>query len=62
MGGIQAVPVPYRGSPQAMTDVMSGQVDFMFIDLSVAIPQLQGGKLKALGVTTKERFPVIPQV
>lgn len=62
MGDIKAVPVPYRGSPQAMTDVMSGQVDFMFVDLSVAIPQLQGGKLKALGVTTKERFPIIPQV
>ena len=62
MGDIKVVAVPYRGAPQAMTDVMSGQVDFMFVDLSVAIPQLQGGKLKALGVTTKERFPVIPEV
>ena len=62
MGNINVTPVPYRGAPQAMTDVMSGQVDFMFVDLSVAIPQLKGGKLKALGVTTKERFSVIPEV
>lgn len=62
MGGIKAVGVSYRGSPQALTDVMSGQVDFMFVDLSLAVPQIQGGKLKALGVTTRERFPVVPNI
>lgn len=62
MGGIKTMPVPYKGSPQALTDVMSGRVDFMFVDLSLAIPQIEGGKLKALGVTTKGRFPVVPDI
>jgi tripartite-type tricarboxylate transporter receptor subunit TctC len=62
MGDIKTMPVPYKGSPQALTDVMSGRVDFMFVDLSLAIPQIQGGKLKALGVTTKGRFPVVPDI
>lgn len=62
MGGIKTTPVGYKGSPQALTDVMSGRVDFMFVDLSLAIPQIEGGKLKALGVTTKGRFPVVPDI
>jgi tripartite-type tricarboxylate transporter receptor subunit TctC len=62
MGDIKAMPVPYKGSPQALTDVMSGRVDFMFVDLSLAIPQIEGGKLKALGVTTRGRFPVVPDI
>jgi tripartite-type tricarboxylate transporter receptor subunit TctC len=41
---------------------MSGRVDFMFVDLSLAIPQIEGGKLKALGVTTRGRFPVVPDI
>jgi len=62
MGGIKSVGVSYRGSPQALTDVMARQVDFMFVDLSLAIPQIQGGKLKALGVTTRSRFPLVPDI
>lgn len=62
MGGIKAVGVPYKGSPQALVDVMSGQVDFMFVDLSLAIPQIEAGKLKALGVTTKTPFSVVPKI
>jgi tripartite-type tricarboxylate transporter receptor subunit TctC len=62
MGKIQAQGVSYRGSPQALTDVMSGQVQFMFVDMSLAVPQMQGGKLKALGVTSKDRFPLLPAV
>lgn len=62
MGGIETVSVPYKGSPQALVDVMSRQVDFMFVDLSLAIPQIEGGKLKALGVTTESRFSVVPDI
>jgi tripartite-type tricarboxylate transporter receptor subunit TctC len=62
MGNIKTVPVPYKGSPQALTDVMSGQVDFMFVDLSLAVPQIKGGRLKALGVTSRDRFPVVPDI
>lgn len=62
MGGIKAVPVAYKGSPQALVDVMSRQVDFMFVDLSLAVPQIKGGKLKALGVTTPTRFSMVPDI
>jgi tripartite-type tricarboxylate transporter receptor subunit TctC len=62
MGGIKTVSVAYKGSPQALTDVMSRQVDFMFVDLSLAVPQIQGGKLKALGVTTPSRFSIVPDI
>jgi tripartite-type tricarboxylate transporter receptor subunit TctC len=41
---------------------MSRQVDFMFVDLSLAVPQIQGGKLKALGVTTPSRFSIVPDI
>jgi tripartite-type tricarboxylate transporter receptor subunit TctC len=62
MGGIDVLPVPYKGSPQALTDVMGGLIDFMMIDLAIAIPQIQAGKVKALGVTTRERFPLVPEI
>ena len=62
MGKVDTVPVPYKGSPQALTDVMSGQIDFLFVDLSVAIPQIEGGKIKALGVTSRERFALVPDI
>ncbi len=62
MGKFQALPVAYKGSPQALIDVMSGQVDFMFVDLSVAVSQLAAGKVKAFGVSTKARFPQAPTI
>ena len=45
-----------------VSDVMSGQIDFLFVDLSVAIPQIEGGKIKALGVTSRERFALVPDI
>ncbi|WP_158906274.1 tripartite tricarboxylate transporter substrate binding protein [Burkholderia sp. L27(2015)] len=62
MGNLKGVPVPYPGSPQAMTDVMGGRVNVMFVDLSPALPQIKAGTLKALGVTTKDRFPLVPDI
>ncbi len=62
MGKFEAVPVGYKGSPQALVDLMSGQVDFMFVDLSVATSQLAAGKVKAFGVSTKSRFPQAPNI
>lgn len=62
MGGLKTVPVGYPGSPQAMTDVMAGRVNVMFVDISPALPQIKAGKLKALGVTTTQRFPLVPDI
>ena len=45
-----------------MTDVMGGRVNVMFVDLSPALPQIKAGTLKALGVTTKDRFPLVPDI
>lgn len=54
--------VPYRGQPQAMTDLLGGRVDVLFATMTVAIPQVEAGKLQALGVTAKQRVPTLPNV
>ena len=52
--------VPYKGTPPAMMDVSTGQVTFMFDQLTAAQPLIQAGKLKVLAVTTAKRIPVSP--
>jgi tripartite-type tricarboxylate transporter receptor subunit TctC len=54
--------VPYKGGGAALTDVMSGQVDMMFIGAPPAMPLIRSGKLKALAVTTSSRMSTLPQV
>jgi tripartite-type tricarboxylate transporter receptor subunit TctC len=52
--------VPYKGTPPAMIDVSSGQVTFMFDQMTAALPLLQAGKLKLLAVTTAKRIALSP--
>jgi tripartite-type tricarboxylate transporter receptor subunit TctC len=52
--------VPYRGMPQALTDVLAGQIDCAFADTSSAQGLLQDGKLRALAVTSAARLDVLP--
>jgi tripartite-type tricarboxylate transporter receptor subunit TctC len=59
-GSISLVAASYRGVPQAMTDVMAGVIDLTFGDFSVAIPQLQGGTLRGIGVTSPQRNDLTP--
>jgi tripartite-type tricarboxylate transporter receptor subunit TctC len=59
-GGLSVVAASYRGVPQAMTDVMAGVIDLTFGDFSVAIPQMQGGTLRGLGVTSAGRNELTP--
>jgi len=54
--------VPYKGTAQAVTDLLAGRVHVMFAPLLTAMPQLQSGKLRGLGVTTKNRSRVLPDV
>ncbi len=54
--------VPYKGTPQALTDLMGGQIDFMTCDINPATPLVQGGKLRALAVTSAQRDPMFPEV
>jgi tripartite-type tricarboxylate transporter receptor subunit TctC len=54
--------VPYRGSVAALTDVISGQIPFMIVDLAVAIPAIKDGKVKAYGVTSAQRVKAMPDL
>ena len=58
--GAKAQHVPYRGSVPAMTDVISGQIPFMVVDLAVAMGAIQEGKLKLYGVTSPNRIKALP--
>jgi tripartite-type tricarboxylate transporter receptor subunit TctC len=62
MIGAKATHVPYRGSVAALTDVISGQVPFMIVDLAVAIQPIQDGKVKAYGVTSSARVKAMPDL
>jgi len=54
--------VPYRGGAPAMTDLMGGQIDFLLEPLPTALPYVESGRVRALGVTTLERAPLLPDV
>lgn len=57
---VDAVHVPYKGSGPAMIDLIAGQVQYAFETMSSALPQIRGGKLKALGVASETRNPQLP--
>jgi tripartite-type tricarboxylate transporter receptor subunit TctC len=60
--GIKMTHVPYRGATPAYADVMSGQMPVFFDNLASALGQIQGGSVRALAVTGKERSPLLPNV
>ncbi len=62
MAGIKIVHVPYKGSSQARTDVLGGQVDMMFDAIPTMVTQVSGGKVKALATTGRERSAIMPNV
>jgi tripartite-type tricarboxylate transporter receptor subunit TctC len=62
MSGTDILHVPYKSNPLAITDLVGGQITMMFTDASTGIPQIKGGKLRALGVTASKRMSVLPDV
>jgi len=62
MAGIDIVHVPYKGAAPVVTDLLGGQIDIAFINISGAIPQMQAGKLRGLAVTTLKRSSVLPDL
>ena len=62
MIGAKAQHVPYRGSGPAVTDVASGQVPMMMVDLAVALPLIRAGKVVAYGVTSPARVKATPEI
>jgi tripartite-type tricarboxylate transporter receptor subunit TctC len=61
-GGMSIIAASYRGVPQAVTDVIGGAIDLAFADLSLAIPQIQGGTLRGIGVTSPKRNQLTPDL
>jgi tripartite-type tricarboxylate transporter receptor subunit TctC len=61
-GGMSVIAASYRGVPQAVTDVIAGVVDLAFADFSIAIPQMQGGTLRGIGVTSPKRNDLTPDL
>jgi len=59
---INLLHVPYRGAAEAMTDVLSGQSDMMFISPATVIPHLKTGKVRAIGASVGERIQALPDV
>jgi tripartite-type tricarboxylate transporter receptor subunit TctC len=62
LAGLDLVPVPYKATPQAINDVMTGRVAMMFVDFAVGSPQAKAGNVRALAVTTKERSALLPDI
>lgn len=62
MVGIKMVHVPYKGQAPSLVDQMSGQVQLAFNTAVTVLPHVQAGKLRAIAVSTKERFPPLPEL
>ena len=62
MAGINMVHIPYKGAAPAMNDLLAGHVQVMFDGLTGVIPQLSSGRMRALGVTTLQRVPAVPEI
>ena len=60
--GIRMLHVPYKGNAQSLTDVLGGQVNLMFDQMSTSLAHIHAGKLRALGVTSRERSSLLPDV
>ena len=62
MAGIDMLHVPYKSIPLGLNDVIAGQVDMMFTDMATGTPQVKGGKVRALGVSSLAPVPALPDV
>jgi tripartite-type tricarboxylate transporter receptor subunit TctC len=62
MARVDMVHVPYKGSSAAMTDLLGGRITMMFTDIPTALQHINAGKLRALGVTSAEPSPALPDV
>ena len=62
MAGVDAVHVPYKGGAPAVADLVGGRLNLMMANLTTAQPHIRAGRLRALGVGTKKRTPLFPEM
>ena len=62
MAGVQLLHVPYKSNPLAINDLLGGQIQMMITDTATGVPQVKAGKLRALGVSGKQRSPLAPDI
>ena len=62
VAGAEFLSVPYKSSPQIITDMLGGQLQFAFVDLAAAAPLIKAGRVRALTVLTDKRFSLMPQI
>ena len=62
LAGIKMVHVPYKGEPQALTDLIAGRVQFMVVSAGTSVPHIREGKLRALATLITKRSPILPDV
>ena len=62
MAGLKLVHVPYKSNPMAVTDLVGGHIDMMITDVVTGLPQVQAGKVRALGVSSPRRLPNVPEL
>ena len=62
MAAVSISDIPYKGASPVVNDLIGGQVDLAFIDVAAVVPHIQSGKLRALGVTSAQRFDGLPDV
>lgn len=62
IAGIDVLHVPYKGAPQAITDLIAGRVDILFANAAVALPQIKAGAVRALAVTSARRLAALPDL
>ena len=62
MAGVKLLHVPYKSNPQAVSDLLGGQITMMITDVATGLPQVKAGKLRALGVSSQKRISLVPDV
>jgi tripartite-type tricarboxylate transporter receptor subunit TctC len=62
MAGLKLVHVPYKSNPMAVTDLVGGHIDMMITDVVTGLPQVEAGKVRALGVSSPQRLPNVPDL
>ena len=62
LAGVELLHVPYKSNPLAINDLLGGQINMMITDMATGLPQVKGGKVRALAVSTSKRSPLVPDL